>query len=142
MSNQNAFHKTCYDSEQGAKRDGVNPSGQTSVNTAFRAGRALGRMLFVQEKMAFFFGGVPRLLDCGKGCDAAFVFAGVSTGRAAVHKGVGRACLSADWASHRGKEASALFAKPRVLRDFRAAVFAKEFRLLFRHYSVPKLFTS
>lgn len=107
----------------------------------FRAGRALGRMFFVQEKMAFFFGGVPRLLDCGKGCDAAFVFAGVSAGRAAVHKGIGRACLSADRASHRGKEASAFFAKPRVLRDFRAAVLAKEFRLLFLHHSVPMLFT-
>ena len=141
MSIQNAFHKPCYDSEQGAKRNSVNPSGKTSVNTVFRAGRALGRMFLVKEKMAFFFGDVPRLLDCGKGCNATFVFAGVSARRAAVHKGVGRACLSADRTSHRGKEASAFFAKTRVLQDFRAAVFAKEFSLLFLHHSVPMLFT-
>ncbi len=142
VSVQDAFHQADDDSEQGAKRDGVNPSGKASVATAFRARLALRRMPFVQEKMAFFVGGVPRLLDCGKGRDAAFFLAGVSAGRAAVQKGVGRACLSADRASHRGKEASAFFAKTSVLRDFRAAVLAKEFRLLFLHHSVPKLFTS
>ena len=137
---QDAFHKPCYDSEQGANSDGVNPNREISVPECPRA-FVFGR-IFVQEKMPFFFGGVSCLLDCGEGRDSAFFFAGISARRASVQKGVGRACLSADWTSYRGKKTPAFFAKPRVLCDFSAAVLAKEFRLLFVHHSVPKLFTS
>ncbi len=99
-------------------------------------------MPFVQEKMTFFVGGVPSLFNRVKTCDSALVLSGISARRAAVQECVGRACLSADRASHRRKETPAFFAKASVLRDFRAAVLAKEFRLLFLHHSVPKLFTS
>ena len=97
----------------------------------------------MKEKVVFCFCRIPRMtmLYRGEWSGSSTILSGISARRAAVNECVGRAGLAADWAAHRGEKASAFFAKTRVLRDFRAAVFAKEFRLLFVHHSVPKLFT-